>query len=110
MGASSYVLAGTGAESALSSACHGAGQTLSRGDSRRFTTKKKRRKELDRLRIVAPSIPSRPGPCAATCCRVRAASKSPYAYKDITPVIDTVQAAHIADRVARLFPLLTIKG
>jgi tRNA-splicing ligase RtcB len=113
MGASSYVLSGTGSESALSSACHGAGRALSRGDSRRFD-EEKAAQELGRLRIVAPLDPKSPEVRlrrdVLSEYEGRLKEEAPYAYKDITPVIDTVQAAHIADRVARLFPLLTIKG
>jgi tRNA-splicing ligase RtcB (3'-phosphate/5'-hydroxy nucleic acid ligase) len=40
----------------------------------------------------------------------RLKEEAPYAYKDITPVIETVEEAGIARRVARLWPLLTVKG
>ena len=40
----------------------------------------------------------------------RLKEEAPYAYKDITPVVQTVEDAHVARRVARLWPLLTIKG
>ena len=36
--------------------------------------------------------------------------EAPSRYKDVTPVIDTVVGAGIASKVARLWPLLTIKG
>ena len=35
--------------------------------------------------------------------------EAPYAYKDITPVIKTLQAAQIATPVVELFPLMTVK-
>ncbi len=40
----------------------------------------------------------------------RLKEEAPYAYKPITPVVETVEEAGIARRVARLWPLLTIKG
>ncbi len=35
--------------------------------------------------------------------------ESPYVYKDITPVIRTLEAAGIATPVVELFPLMTVK-
>jgi len=40
----------------------------------------------------------------------RLKEEAPYAYKPITPVVGTIEEAAIARRVARLFPLMTIKG
>lgn len=113
MGASSYVLAGAGAEGALASACHGAGRALSRGDSRRYD-ESQAAQALGKLRVVTPVDPTaaevrlRRDVMAEYSGRLK--EEAPYAYKDITPVIDTVEAAGVASRVARLWPLLTIKG
>jgi len=40
----------------------------------------------------------------------RLAEEAPAAYKPVTPIIETIQEAHVADPVVRLKPLLTIKG
>jgi len=40
----------------------------------------------------------------------RLKEEGPWAYKDVTPVVDTVARAGIARKVARLWPLLTVKG
>ena len=40
----------------------------------------------------------------------RLKEEAPYAYKEIAPVIETIEQAGIARRVARLWPLLTVKG
>ena len=40
----------------------------------------------------------------------RLKEEAPYAYKPITPVIATIEDAGIARRVARLWPLVTVKG
>ncbi len=40
----------------------------------------------------------------------RLKEEGPWAYKDVTPVVDTVERAGVARKVARLWPLLTIKG
>ncbi len=36
--------------------------------------------------------------------------EAPYAYKAVEPVVDSTEAAGIARKVARLFPLCTVKG
>jgi len=36
--------------------------------------------------------------------------EAPSQYKSVTPVVETVAAAGIASPVARLWPLLTVKG
>jgi tRNA-splicing ligase RtcB len=40
----------------------------------------------------------------------RLKEEAPYAYKDIIPVVQTIEDAGVAKRVARMWPLLTIKG
>ncbi|WP_438042791.1 RtcB family protein [Sorangium sp. So ce128] len=40
----------------------------------------------------------------------RRKEEAPYAYKPITPVVRSVEEAGIARRVARLWPLVTVKG
>jgi tRNA-splicing ligase RtcB len=113
MGASSYVLSGAGLDGALSSACHGAGRSLSRGDSRRYD-EDRAAEALGKLRVVTPVDPKsaevrlRRDVMAEYEGRLK--EEAPYAYKDITPVINTVEAAGVANKVARLWPLLTIKG
>ena len=38
------------------------------------------------------------------------AEEAPIAYKDVDNVVDVVEGAHLADKVARLIPLAVIKG
>ena len=40
----------------------------------------------------------------------RMKEEAPFAYKPITPVVQSVEDAGVARRVARLFPLVTVKG
>ena len=40
----------------------------------------------------------------------RLKEEAPYAYKEIAPVIRTIEDAGIARPIARLWPLMTIKG
>jgi tRNA-splicing ligase RtcB len=113
MGAASYLLAGSGSEASLCSACHGAGRSLSRGRSRRVD-EDRYSDTFSRLRVVTPIDPKaadvrlRRDVLAQYHDRLK--EEAPYAYKDITPVVQTVEDAGLARRVARLWPLLTVKG
>jgi tRNA-splicing ligase RtcB len=113
MGASSFVLAGAGADEALASACHGAGRSLSRGKTHGVDDEVYR-SSVAPLKVVTPIDPAAPEVrlrrdiLAKYHERLR--EEAPFAYKPITPVIDTVETAGIARRVARMWPLLTIKG
>jgi len=113
MGAASYLLAGEGNEAALCSACHGAGRNLSRGKSR-HVDERTYRDTFERLRVVTPIDPTAPDIRLRRDVLAeyhdRLKEEAPYAYKDITPVVQTVEDAKVARRVARMWPLLTIKG
>jgi tRNA-splicing ligase RtcB len=113
MGASSYLLAGQGSEEALCSACHGAGRGLTRGqashvDDRAYT------EAMGNLRVVTPIDPESPQlrlrRDILAKYHQRMKEEAPYAYKPISPVIDSVEGAGIARKVARLWPLLTVKS
>ena len=106
-------MAGEGNKEALESACHGAGRSLTRGqtghvDSSIYAS------SMENLRVVTPIDPksyevrSRPDILAAYHKRVK--EEAPYAYKPITPVVQTVEDSGIAKKVARLWPLMTVKG
>jgi tRNA-splicing ligase RtcB len=101
MGTSSYVLAGTsaGEELSFSSSCHGAGRAMSRHQA----TKKWQGRELvDYLasRGILIRSPSLRG----------VAEEAPGAYKDVSAVVDAADEANLSRKVARLEPLLCIKG
>ena len=101
MGTGSYVLAGTRESEALafSSACHGAGRAMSRHQALRSY---KGRKVVDDLaaRGIIVKSPSMRG----------IAEEAPEAYKDVAEVVDATDAAGLARKVARLEPLICIKG
>jgi tRNA-splicing ligase RtcB len=101
MGTGSYVLAGTTASESLafSSACHGAGRAMSRHEALR---RWKGRKVVDDLaaRGILIRSPSMRG----------IAEEAPEAYKDVSAVVDAADAAGLAKKVARLEPLVCIKG
>jgi tRNA-splicing ligase RtcB len=101
MGTGSYVLAGTRASETLafSSACHGAGRAMSRHQALRTW---KGRAVVDRLaaRGILVKSPSIRG----------IAEEAPEAYKDVAAVVDAADAAGLARKVARVEPLVCIKG
>jgi len=101
MGTGSYVLAGTRESEALafSSACHGAGRAMSRHQALRNW---KGREVVDQLaaRGILIKSPSMRG----------VAEEAPQAYKDVAAVVDAADAAGLARKVARVEPLICIKG
>ncbi len=101
MGTSSYVLAGT-AESeakALSSACHGAGRLMSRGEAKRRFQGREVIGSLKRRGILVRT-PDFKG----------VAEEAPGAYKDVDMVIEATHEAGLARKVARVAPLISVKG
>ena len=101
MGTASYILAGTAQSEALafSSSCHGAGRAMSR---RQATKRWKGRQLVDQLEeqgvlIRSPSLRG-------------VAEEAPGAYKDVTRVVDAADRAGLSRKVARLKPLICIKG
>jgi tRNA-splicing ligase RtcB len=101
MGTASYILAGTatGMERAFGSACHGAGRAMSRHEALK---KWQGRKLVDDLaaRGVLIRSPSMRG----------VAEEAPGAYKDVGEVVDAAEQAGLARKVARVEPLVCIKG
>ncbi|MGD8567063.1 MAG: RtcB family protein [Gammaproteobacteria bacterium] len=101
MGTCSYILAGTteSEKRAFSSACHGAGRAM----SRRKATKQWRGSDiiddLARRGIVVRS-PSLRG----------VAEEAPLAYKDVSAVVDAADHAGLARKVAKLLPMVCVKG
>lgn len=101
MGRYSFVLAGApGAmERSFGSVCHGAGRVLSRTAARRRQNFYEIEADLKRQGIVARAA-SRSG----------ITEEAPDAYKDVAEVVNVVEGAGLARRVARLRPLGVIKG
>lgn len=101
MGTGSYVLAGTKASEALafSSACHGAGRSMSRHQALKRWHGREVVDQLAAQGIMVRSLSSR-----------GVAEEAPGAYKDVTAVVDAADQAGLARKVARLRPLICIKG
>ncbi|CAE6698333.1 RtcB family protein [Candidatus Nitrotoga fabula] len=101
MGTASYILAGTerGMQLAFGSACHGAGRAMSRHQATRLWHGRDIINQLARRDILIRS-PS---------CR-GVAEEAPGAYKDVSAVIEVADRAGLAHKVAKLVPLICIKG
>ena len=101
MGTASWVLVGTEAsmQRSFGSTCHGAGRTMSRSKAKKQIWGEDLRKELE-----GDGIQIRAGSMAGL------AEEAPAAYKDVDAVVETVAGAGIAKKVARLVPLVVIKG
>jgi len=101
MGTASYILAGTrqGGGEAFASACHGAGRSMSRTQATRHWQGRRVVDELAARGILIRS-PSLRG----------VAEEAPGAYKDVTAVVDAADKAHLARKVARLEPVICVKG
>jgi len=101
MGTSSWVLAGTdrGMCAAFGSACHGAGRSMSRTQA---TKRWRGREVVDELAARGILIRS-PSPRGV-------AEEAPGAYKDVGEVVDAAYRADLARKVARLEPLVCVKG
>lgn len=101
MGTSSWVLTGTDVsmKRSLGSSCHGAGRVMSRSQAKREVWGEELLKQLE-----AQGIELRAGSMAGL------AEESPQAYKDVDRVVESVVGAGIAKKVARLIPLIVIKG
>jgi tRNA-splicing ligase RtcB (3'-phosphate/5'-hydroxy nucleic acid ligase) len=101
MGTSSFVLAGEPGSLGRSfgSTCHGAGRTLSRTGARKRIQGADLRRLLEAEGIVVRS-PSNKG----------LAEEAPFAYKQVERVVEVVERAGLARRVAQLAPLGVVKG
>jgi len=101
MGTASWLLVGQqGAmDHSFGSCCHGAGRMMSRTAAMKLAQGRRIDKELDALGIIA---------------RARGfkglAEEQPAAYKDVDAVVEVVDAAGLAKKVARLRPVGVIKG
>ena len=101
MGTCSYILAGgpRSEESSFSSACHGAGRAMSRKEATRRWQGRRIIDELKERNIIIRS-PSMRG----------IAEEAPGAYKNVTTVVESAEAAGLVTRVAQLEPMICIKG
>ncbi|MGO9905570.1 MAG: RtcB family protein [Solirubrobacteraceae bacterium] len=101
MGTSSFVLAGRpGAmERSFGTTCHGAGRRMSRTAVRKVVDGVALRRQLEARGIVVRALSAR-----------GLAEEAPAAYKDVDHVVEIVERAGLAARVARLRPIGVVKG
>jgi len=101
MGTASAIMVGasTRPERAFASACHGAGRALSRHQAVRRWHGRQVVDDLAKRGIIVKSPSSR-----------GVAEEAPGAYKDIDAVVEAAHAAGLARKVARLEPVICIKG
>lgn len=101
MGTSSYLLEGTQDAEKVSfgSACHGAGRVSSRSYARKKFRSSQIIKELNGMGIYLKAHTPKV-----------IAEEAPQVYKDIDEVVDVVQKAGIARKVAKMSPLGVVKG
>ena len=101
MGTASYILAGTSEseQCAFSSACHGAGRAMSRHAAKRQWRGDKLVSELAYRGILIRSNSMR-----------GVAEEAPGAYKDVSAVVEAADRAGLARKVARLEPMICVKG
>ncbi|MDP8205774.1 MAG: RtcB family protein [Candidatus Electryonea clarkiae] len=101
MGTASYVLVGTSEarSETFGSACHGAGRLLSRKAAMKSTRGRNLRSELESKGIIVRSRGKR-----------TLSEEAPEAYKEVKDVVDSAHGAGIVKKVAKLKPLIVIKG
>ena len=101
MGSHSYVLVGTerSEQLAFSSCCHGAGRAMSRHQATKLWSGRELVKSLADQGIEIRSMSWR-----------GVAEEAPEAYKDVTAVVDSSELAGLSRKVAKLSPLICIKG
>src|SRR5207247_11324638 len=101
MGTSGFVLAGEpGAlERSFGSTCHGAGRTLSRTGARKQIQGADLRRQLEAQGIVVRSASNK-----------GLAEEAPFAYKQVERVVEVVERAGLARRVAQLAPLGVVRA
>ena len=101
MGTASFVLAGEpGAmERSFGTVCHGAGRQLSRTAARKRINGAELRRQLEERGITVRCGSNR-----------GLAEEAPFAYKEVDKVVEIVERAGLARRVARLRPIGVVKG
>ncbi|HUW19144.1 MAG TPA: RtcB family protein [Sedimentisphaerales bacterium] len=101
MGTASYILVGTSESMSLAfgSSCHGAGRSMSRTQASRQWQGRDVVKSLEQRGILI-RCPSLRG----------VAEEAPGAYKDVSEVVEAAHNANLSRKVAKLVPLICIKG
>ena len=101
MGRYSFLLVATSRamEETFGSSCHGAGRLMSRHRAIKAARGRSIEKELKKEGILVRSA-----------SRKTVMEEMPEAYKDVSLVVEAIEAAGISRKVARMRPILVIKG
>lgn len=99
MGRASHLMVGLGNPLTWSSACHGAGRARSRVQSMKGWRGKDLRQHMEGMGVQVMAASMR-----------TVAEEMPDAYKNVDEVVEAVEEAGLAKRVARLRPRLVVKG
>lgn len=101
MGTASYVLMGQegSMQQSFGSSCHGAGRVMSRTRARAEVNAAELRERLQKLGIAFEAGSNK-----------GLVEEAPEAYKDVDAVVDIVERAGVAKKVARLVPMAVVKG
>lgn len=101
MGRYSYICVGTkqAAKETFSCTCHGAGRLMSRSQAKR---------EVNAGELLA--LLAAKGIIVKASSQETITEEAPVAYKDVTEVVDVMDGAGIAKKVAKLRPIGVIKG
>lgn len=101
MGTASYILAGTlqGESLAFASSCHGAGRQMSRTQATKRWRGREVMDDLERRGVLI------------RCASYRGiAEEAPDAYKNVSAVVEAADAAGLSKKVAKLVPVVCVKG
>ncbi len=101
MGRYSFVLVGTNQamQETFGSSCHGAGRRMSRHQARKTARGRTIQRELEDQGIYSMAA-----------SRATMVEEIPEAYKDVADVVEAVEGAGIARKVAKLRPIGVVKG
>ncbi len=101
MGTESYILRGNpkAMEISFGSTCHGAGRVMSRHEAIKRARGRSIPREMEDAGILVRSAD-----------RETLAEEASFAYKDISQVVDVVDTTGISTRVAKVKPLVVVKG
>jgi len=103
MGTSSFIMRGNDTQKSLHSGPHGAGRAKARGESRNNI--------LDNnLRVIGKIDTTNQRTDVRKLLSQELSTEAPSTYKDINSVISTIVDANISNKVARMSPILTVKG
>lgn len=101
MGTHSFVLTGleTARDRSFSSSCHGAGRAMSRTKAKKEMGGVELKMQLEREGILVASSQAK-----------LLSEEAPYAYKDVSEVVEVCEGAGLTSVVARLRPVGVVKG